>query len=128
MPETHTTTVADAPPGYPMLARFISSHEDGYIFREFRYLQSRTLLHMQDELRELERKLHLMDQYDLKHRPLFLKTREVDDTRLRVRGRLMAEIAEKLKKYGTNIPLVFLLFRGFSSVSCLWLDCDGVAN
>ncbi|KAK3401496.1 hypothetical protein B0T20DRAFT_492207 [Sordaria brevicollis] len=92
--------VADAPPGYPMLARFISSHEDGYIFREFRYLQSRTLLHMQDELRELERKLHLMDQYDLKHRPLFLKSREVDDTRLRVRRELMEEIGEKLKKYG----------------------------
>ncbi|KAJ4404670.1 hypothetical protein N0V85_004832 [Neurospora sp. IMI 360204] len=92
--------VTDAPHGYPMLARFISSHEDGYIFREFRYLQSRTLLHMQDELRALEVQLHRMDQFDAKHRATFLKTREVDDDRLGARGRLMEEIAEKLKKYG----------------------------
>ena len=83
-----------------MLARFISSHEDAYIFREFRYLQSRTLLYMQDELRALELQLHRMDQYDAKHRAVFLKSREVDDDRLGARGRLMEKIAEKLKKYG----------------------------
>lgn len=92
--------VNDAPEGYPMLARFISSHEDGYIFREFRYLQSRTLLHMQDELRALELQLHRMDLHDARNRAIFLKTREMDDDRLKVRGRLMEEIAEKLKTYG----------------------------
>ncbi|KAH7635317.1 hypothetical protein B0T09DRAFT_370564 [Sordaria sp. MPI-SDFR-AT-0083] len=97
--------VTDAPDGYPMLARFISSHEDGYIFREFRYLQSRTLLHMQDELRALEVQLHRMDQFDAEHRATVLKTREVDDDRLGARGRLMEEIAEKLKKYGELLTI-----------------------
>ncbi|KAK3955217.1 hypothetical protein QBC32DRAFT_380493 [Pseudoneurospora amorphoporcata] len=114
--------VTDAPDGYPMLARFISSHEDGYIFREFRYLQSRTLLHMQDELRALEVQLHRMDQFDAKHRATLLKTREVDDDRLGRRGRLMEEIAEKLKKYGMNIwfPLVTII----SGASATSSECE----
>ncbi|KAK1774852.1 hypothetical protein QBC45DRAFT_24718 [Copromyces sp. CBS 386.78] len=110
--------VTDAPDGYPMLARFISSHEDGYIFREFRYLQSRTLLHMQDELRALEVQLHRMDQFDAKHRATLLKTREVDDDRLGRRGRLMEEIAEKLKKYGMDIWFPFgTIISGASATS-----------
>lgn len=101
-----------------MLARFISSHEDGYIFREFRYLQSRTLLHMQDELRALELQLHRMDLHDARNRAIFLKTREMDDDRLKVRGRLMEEIAEKLKTYGMLYFLFpyFLVFQQCSSV------------
>lgn len=94
-----------------MLARFISSHEDGYIFREFRYLQSRTLLHMQDELRTLELGLHRMDLHDAENRAIFLRTREMDDDRLGVRGRLMEEIAEKLKKYGTYVQLLFSFLK-----------------
>ena len=96
------TTVHDAPAGYPRLARFVSLAEGCYVFREFRYLQSRSLLHLQDEVRALEAQLYRMDEVDRVKAPDLLKSRELDDYILGVRSQLMAEIRGKLKEYGTS--------------------------
>lgn len=83
-----------------MLARFIAASEENYIFRQFRYLQSRVLLHLQDDLRVLEVRLWKMDDYDSKHRPGLLMSRQTDDMSMGERGKVVEEIHEKLLKYG----------------------------
>lgn len=83
-----------------MLAKFISATEEHYAFRQFRYLQSRVLLHLQDNLRSLETRLWRMDEYDKEHRPDYLKSREADDMCFGERGKMIEEIHAKLLKYG----------------------------
>lgn len=92
--------VNDSPEGYPRLARFIAASEEHYVFRQFRYLQSRVLLYMQDELRSLETRLWRMDEYDMENRPDYLKSRESDDKYLGDRRKIIEEIHDKLSKYG----------------------------
>lgn len=99
-PRTNADTVNDAPEGYPRLARFIATSEDNYVFREFRYLQSRVLLHLQDDLRSWEARLWRMDEYDRVHRPFYLTSRETDDADSGKRGKMIGEIHERLLKYG----------------------------
>lgn len=47
--------------GYPRLATFMTSDNDLLLYRRFAYLQTRLLLHKQDELRELEETLDDLD-------------------------------------------------------------------
>lgn len=98
---TNTPIVHESPEGYPMLARFIAASEEHYIFRQFRYLQSRVLLHLQDDLRSWEARLWRMDEYDKVHRPTYLKTREKDDRRFGERGKMIEEIHKRLLRYGS---------------------------
>lgn len=83
-----------------MLAKFVAATEEHYVFRQFRYLQSRVLLHFQDDLRSLEVRLWRMDEYDREHRPEYLKSREADDMCLGERGKTIEEIHAKLVRYG----------------------------
>lgn len=83
-----------------MLARFTASGPECYIFREFRYLQSRALLHLQDELRALETQLWRMDEKARSSTPDALRCREIDDAYDGRRKKLMQRIQEKLKQYG----------------------------
>ncbi|KAK3690188.1 hypothetical protein B0T22DRAFT_379341, partial [Podospora appendiculata] len=92
--------VPDAPEGYPMLARHMSSAGEFYIAREFRYLQSRVLLHQQDELRDLEAQLHRMDEHDSAIRPDILRSRDLDEMVGGHRKQLITTIRERLKEYG----------------------------
>lgn len=92
--------VADCPPGYPMLARFTASAPQFYVFREFRYLQSRTLLHLQDEIRALEAQLWRMDEKDRANKTHNLQCRELDDTSNGLRKIMMERIQHKLVQYG----------------------------
>lgn len=50
--------------GYQALSRFIASDPTLYIFRRFNVLTARNLLYMQDELCELEERLHDLDETD----------------------------------------------------------------
>lgn len=95
--QTNISTVADAPMGYPMLARLTASAPDFYIFREFRYLQSRVLLQLQDELRALETQLWRMDEKDRVNNPSDLCGNELSGGR---RKEMLARIQQKLVQYG----------------------------
>ncbi|CAJ2507328.1 Uu.00g085140.m01.CDS01 [Anthostomella pinea] len=90
---------------YPMLANFYSSADNLFIFRGFRYLQARVLLHMQDELRALETQLYHLDERDGKNRPNMLRTREVDDIDYGERKQLIDKIKAKLLEYGEVVDL-----------------------
>lgn len=83
-----------------MLARFTASAPQFYVFREFRYLQSRTLLHLQDEIRALETQLWRMDEKDRVNNPHNLQSREFDDTSDGRRKIMMQRIQDKLVQYG----------------------------
>lgn len=83
-----------------MLARFTASAPQFYVFREFRYLQSRLLLHLQDEIRALETQLWRMDEKDKVNDPHKLECREVDDTLDGKRKIIMDRIQHKLVQYG----------------------------
>lgn len=85
-----------------MLARFTSSAPEYYVFREFRYLQSRVLLHLQDELRALETQLMRLDESDRIKDPDLLQSREQDDKESGVRKILMDRIHGKLTRYGES--------------------------
>ncbi|KAL2274357.1 hypothetical protein FJTKL_03274 [Diaporthe vaccinii] len=83
-----------------MLARFTASAPEFYVFREFRYLQSRVLLHLQDELRALETQLWRMDEKDKMRSPHNLECREIDDAYNGTRKIMMDQIQNKLVQYG----------------------------
>lgn len=83
-----------------MLARFTASAPEFYIFREFRYLQSRVLLHLQDEIRALETQLWRIDEKDKMNNPQSLSCRELDDTRNGTRKIIMDQVQNKLVQYG----------------------------
>ncbi|RMY88873.1 hypothetical protein D0862_10339 [Hortaea werneckii] len=53
-------------PGFEEVAAFISTENEGGMYRRFRRLAARNLLYMQSELASLEEKLHRMDQGDMR--------------------------------------------------------------
>ncbi|KAL2064320.1 hypothetical protein VTL71DRAFT_4814 [Oculimacula yallundae] len=67
------------PEGYPRVAAFLTSDHHLMLYRGFNYLQSRLLLHKQDELRELEDSMDIMDQVDESDHADRLMSREEDD-------------------------------------------------
>lgn len=77
----------------------MAAGENAVTLRQFRYLQVRSLLHLQDELRQLELELFALDGRDARERPHHLTSREVaaEDG---VRGKLMAAIRRKWSEYG----------------------------
>lgn len=85
-----------------MLACYVAASEENYIFRQFRYLRSRVLLHLQDDLRSLEVRLWEMDDYDRTHRPKLPKSRQMDDESIGERGKLIERIRDKLLNYGQS--------------------------
>lgn len=78
------------------------------IYRRFGYIHSRLLFHLQDELRELEAKLHdmdLTDNDDGEEGSRCLRSRGIDEERdLNVgqesRGDLFQKIEQKALQYG----------------------------
>ena len=54
----------------------MSTGDNAITLRQFRYLQTRSLLHLQDELRVLERDLFRLDERDARDRPHHLTSRE----------------------------------------------------
>ncbi|KAH7412874.1 hypothetical protein BKA64DRAFT_740624 [Cadophora sp. MPI-SDFR-AT-0126] len=85
--------------GYPRLATVLISDEDLMLYRRFTYLQSRLLLHKQDELRVLEVELDQMDKFDKANNPLLLMSREFDDAQAGERKELLTRIETKFNEY-----------------------------
>ena len=55
--------------GYPNLATFVDSDDSFGLYRRFGYLQARTLLEKQDELRCLEQELDTLDEAEQDKQP-----------------------------------------------------------
>lgn len=92
----------ECPAGYPRLAAFLDSDENFMLYRRFGYLQSRILLHKQDELRALEEKLDLIDKRDEAdpENEKLLRSRDLDDKSNSPRKALLETIETKFKEYG----------------------------
>ncbi|KAK7751082.1 hypothetical protein SLS62_006911 [Diatrype stigma] len=84
--------------GYPKLGAFVASNENYLIFRQFKYLQSRLLLNMQDQLREYETELISLER-DYRVTGVHLQCRERDDHKSGRRKLLMQKIEERYEKY-----------------------------
>ncbi|KAF7562369.1 hypothetical protein G7046_g1783 [Stylonectria norvegica] len=113
----------DAHDGYPKLARWMAPCENYSLFREYRYLYTRSMLHLQDEVRSLEEELFRLDNDDNSWNPLILCQRvpypkaEYDPQlpevvrRLARRGDLMDRISAKLKEYGEVVCIAHKMRR-----------------
>ncbi|RYP22193.1 hypothetical protein DL765_001841 [Monosporascus sp. GIB2] len=91
-------TINDAPNGYPKLGALIATNENYLIFREFKYLQARLLLEIQDQLREYEQELDALER-DSHITLVNLQSREIDDRSSGQRKELMRRIEDRYEKY-----------------------------
>lgn len=77
------------------------------LYRRFGYIHSRLLLHLQDELRELEADLLNKDLFDARDDHEVLQSREMDEEREcapgESRGELLHKIEDKALQYGMYI-------------------------
>jgi transglutaminase-like putative cysteine protease len=93
--------VDDVPDGYPRLAALIDSDINTRIYRRFGYYRNRLLLHRQDELAEITRKLDSLDKADEFSCPERLYSRRDDemegDTCARLQ--LLQQLDVKMKDY-----------------------------
>ena len=89
----------DYPEGYGKLAAFIDCDPNFRIYRKFGWLHNRVLLHIQDELQELEEELEMIDAWEAKSgNNVKLASRREDTTSERLE--LIATIKQKLDEYG----------------------------
>ena len=99
------------PPGYPRLSVLIASDENFTLYRRFSFLQARTLLNKQDQLRELENDLDKLDRRDnrdgIRGRNV-LASREVAEASSDERKNELAEAERRVIEYGKCLkPKVF---------------------
>ena len=75
--------VESYPLGFPKAAAFLNSDDQFMVYRRFGVLFSRLLLRKQDELLELEERLHDMDEIDNRKQETkqYLRNRDADDRR-----------------------------------------------
>ena len=95
----------------------MSSGENALVLRQYRYLQTRSLLYLQDELRELERELYVLDERDRLKHPNRLSSREVAGALDPSRTDLMRCIRVKWTEYGAGKPLILLFSLNLGSFS-----------
>ncbi|KAF2112297.1 hypothetical protein BDV96DRAFT_158224 [Lophiotrema nucula] len=81
--------------GYPRLAAFINSDRDFIVFRRFGHLHVRFLLQLQDELAEIEQRLHELDNDEAYSFNLNSRRRDSNQDRTA----LLAGLGEKLASY-----------------------------
>lgn len=97
--------ISDYGPGYGRLAAFETCDPSFLICRKFLWLHSRLLLHLQDEVQQLERDHEREDEWELKSGdPIKLRARRLDCNRPDAKRQvLLANIQEKLKEYGGSV-------------------------
>lgn len=78
----------------------MSTGENAVTLRQFRHLQVRSLLRLQDKLRALERELFLLDERDRMECPNNLMSREMAGKNDPGRNELMGRIQGKWAEYG----------------------------
>ena len=101
-----TITVDEYPPGYGKVAAFGECDPSFLICRKFGWLHIRVLLHLQDEVQELEEELESLDKWEPSSGdPLRLRNRRIDYGRPNApRKDLLIEIAAK-GEYGVICTL-----------------------
>ena len=87
------------PEGYGKLAAFIDCDPNFRIYRKFGWLHNRVLLHIQDELQELEEELEDIDAWEAKSGDMVKLASRREDTNAE-RLELIGTIKEKLDEYG----------------------------
>lgn len=100
--------VEQCPRGFPRLAAFLDTDENFMLYRRFGFLQARTLLYKQDELRVLENKLDRLDKVDAGSNANMLLCRDHDNAE---RIGLMRQIETNFKEYGENPPMLVEMFK-----------------
>ena len=92
----------DYPAGYSKVAGIESLDPDFLIYKKFQWLHNYALLHLQDELSELQAELEAFDQWeDRDGEPRRMASRRLDYGRRDSRRReLMGQIHQKLEQYG----------------------------
>ena len=105
--EAYTFKVDDYPQGYPRLAAFLNSDPNFPVYRRFGTLHHRVILHRQQELAKLERRLNELDKKDAIDNPHRLQSLAWDHEDAETlnqesseREQLIDEIDERLKHYG----------------------------
>ena len=95
-------TVDEYPPDYGKVAAFEECDPSFLICRKVGWLHIRVLLHLQDEVQELEEELGYLDKWKLSSGyPLRLRNRRIDYGRPNAtRKDLLIKIAAKLGEYG----------------------------
>ena len=100
--------VDEYPEGYPNLAAWQQSDPNFLVYRRFGTLRHRLILHRQQELAKLERRLNDHDQEQAKQKPTLLKSLEWDHAAAVKKGNprsyraeMIDEIDQKLEHYGT---------------------------
>ncbi|USP80435.1 uncharacterized protein yc1106_07709 [Curvularia clavata] len=95
--------VEDRRNGYPRLAAFINSDLDFVVFRRFGHLHVRYLLFLQDEIAEMEQKLHTLDM--IEPCSFNLNTRRHDGNQERCR--ILKTLGEKLFDYDKLLEMYY---------------------
>ena len=94
----------DYPEGYGKLAAFIDCDSNFRIYRKFGWLHNRVLLHIQDELQELEQDLEGVDKWEAESGDMLkLASRRSDDRTARLE--VFDVIKQKLDEYGGRYVL-----------------------
>jgi len=96
------TLVNDFPQGYGKVAAIEDLGSDFLIYRKFGWLHNYALLHLQDELAELQDDLERLDKWDFSDgNPTLLVSRRLDYERHEsIRKEIMAKLHDKLAQYG----------------------------
>ena len=105
-----TLVVEDFPKGFPRLACFLDSDNSFLVYRRFGTVFSRLLLNKQDEMREMEEVLLVMDKIDDgPENSVYLKSRTEDVRRgniphglLGSRPQMMEKLEKKALEYGQS--------------------------
>lgn len=112
--QTDSIKVDDYPQGYPRLAAVLQCDPNFPVYRRFKTLRHRVILHRQQELVQLERQLNDLDREDAEHRPYRIRSLEWDHQVATREGKsrsereeIIDEIDSKLKQYGAvERPLI----------------------
>ena len=94
--------VNEYPRGYGKVAAIENLDSDLLVYRKYGWLHNYALLHLQDELAELQGELEALDRWELSdgnETLLYSRRLDYDQPRSRRKG-IVAELHEKLAKYG----------------------------
>ncbi|KAJ4986800.1 hypothetical protein SVAN01_07727 [Stagonosporopsis vannaccii] len=109
--ETITIPLQSYPEGYPRQAAYQASESSWSIYRAFHYLHARVILDLQEEIRDLEKQLEILDLCDSSDSDTELRVRSRrddlregrdDDGGVSKRATLLEKIRGKLLDYGQD--------------------------
>lgn len=96
------------PVGYGKLAAVEDCDPNFLIYRKFGWLRNRALLHLQDELVELEEDLEALDKLDFIEEPTLLFSRRQNSGPEGLERReLLIKLTQKLAEYGELASIVW---------------------